>query len=170
MDRSGRTHVIRMIKVDHICDPQRLPNFENIQKRFPWLPPGCLERPKTSIGILLGQNGNMFFPGSEEDARCGNMRVRRTILGDWGYVPDGYDKCMWEFERKPRTHLLQKVIPSSFFQFTTPDLPWIQQLPWINIFWEFLNSEPTIIGDLSERWPPVLSFIEDGYAKMDIQP
>ena len=81
-DRSVRTYVARMIKEDHICNPQQLPNFENIQKKFPWLPPGSIERPKTPIGILLGQNCNIFFPGSAEDARHGNMRVRRLLLGD----------------------------------------------------------------------------------------
>ena len=81
-DKSGRTYVVWMIKVDHICDPQQLPNVENIQKRFPWLPPGSLECPKTLIGILLGQNCNILFPGSNEDLRHGNMRVRRSLLGD----------------------------------------------------------------------------------------
>ena len=53
-DRSGKTYVVRMIKVDHICDPQQFPNFKNIHRRFPWLPPGSIKRPKTPIGILLG--------------------------------------------------------------------------------------------------------------------
>ena len=66
---SGKTHIVRIIEFDHICDPQRLPL-------------DCLERHKTPIGILRGQNSIMFFPGSDEDARCGNMRVRRSILGD----------------------------------------------------------------------------------------
>ena len=99
------------------------------------------------------------------------MRVRRSILGDWGYVPDRSDEFMGEYERKPRTHLLQKVIPSSSFFFTTPELPWIHQLPRFNILREFLNSEPTIKGDFSERRPPVRGFTKEGYAKLDfIQP
>ena len=103
-DRSGRTHVIRIIEVDHICDLQRLPILEKNHKRFQWLPPGCLDRPKTPIGILLGQNANKLLPGSDEDARSGNMRIRRSRLGDWGYVPDRSDECMWKFE--PKTHTL----------------------------------------------------------------
>ena len=152
-DRCGGTYVVRMIEVDHICDPQQLPNFENIQKRFPWLPPGSIEMPKTPIGILLGQNCNILFPGSDEDVRHGNMRVRRSLLGDWGYVPDGSDECMWKFERKKRTHLLQKVNPSSLFSFT-PDLPWTQ-LPQFNLF---------------ETRPPFLCFIEEGYTKIVRRP
>ena len=77
------------------------------------------------------------------------MKVRRSLLGDWGYVPDGLDECMWNFERKKRTHPLQKVNPSSLFSFT-PDLPWIQ-LPGLNLF---------------KTRPPFLHFIEEGYAKI----
>ena len=36
-DRSRRIYVVRMIEVEHICDPQQLPNFKNIQKKFPLL-------------------------------------------------------------------------------------------------------------------------------------
>ena len=137
-DRSGRIYLVRMIEDEYICDPQQLPNFDNIWKKFSWLPPGSIKRPKTSIGILLGQNCNILFPGSNEDARHGNMRVRRSLLGDWGYVPDGSDECMWNFERKKRTHLPQNVKPSSLFSLA-PDLPWTQ-LPWFNLFKQGLPS------------------------------
>ena len=120
---------------------------------FPWLPPSSIKRPKTSIGLLLGQNCNILFPGSKIDARHGNIRVRRSLLGDWGYVPNRSDKCMWKFERKKRTHLLQKVNPSSLFSFT-PDLPWTQ-LPRLN---------------LSKTSPLFLCFIEEGYTKIVGQP
>ena len=60
---------------------------------------------------------------------------------------------MWNFKSKKRTHLLQKVNPSSLFSFT-PDLPWTQ-LPWFNLF---------------KTRPRFLCFIKEGYAKIDTQP
>merc|ERR1712240_553237 len=65
----------------------------------------------------------------------------------------GSDECMYKFKRKKRTHLLQKVNPSSLFSFT-PDLPWTQ-LPRFNLF---------------ETRPPFLCFIKEGYAKIVGQP
>merc|ERR1712240_162579 len=78
---------------------------------------------------------------------------KKVTIRRLGYVPNRSDKCMWKFERKKRTHLLQKVNPSSLFSFT-PDLPWTQ-LPRLN---------------LSKTSPLFLCFIKKGYIKIVGQP
>ena len=93
-DRSGTIFVIRMIGVKHICQAQELPNIDNIRAIFPWLPEGLIECPKMKIGILLGQNANVLLPGCKEDVRFGNIRIRRSRLGDYGYIPDGSDESL----------------------------------------------------------------------------
>ena len=59
---------------------------------------------------------------------------------------------MWNFERKKRTHLLQRIKPSSLFSLAR-DLPWTQ-LPRFNLF---------------KTRPPFLCFIKEGYTKI-VQP
>ena len=104
-DRSGNIFMIRMIGVRHICQSQELPNFDNILTRFPWLPEGSIERPRTKIGILLGQNANVLLPGCEEDVRFGNIHIRKSRLGDYGYIPDGSNESLWNFETTRKTFI-----------------------------------------------------------------
>ena len=86
-DKSGNIFIICMIGVKHVCQAQELPNFDNIRTIFPWLPEGSIEHPKMKIGILLGQNVNILLP--EEYVRYGNVRISKSRLGDYGYIPDG---------------------------------------------------------------------------------
>ena len=152
-DRSGNIFMICMIGVRHICQSQELPNFNNIRKRFPWLPEGSIERPRTKIGILLGQNANVLLPGCEEDVRFGNIRIRRSRLGNYSYIPDESDECLWNFKTTRKNYILHifphKVTLSSLFSLP-PDLP-------RNLLPQFNPCKAV---------PPLLWFVEEGYAKI----
>ena len=89
---------MRCIKVEYISEPQRQPNYRNIYKIFPALPPGCLEHPNTKIGLLIGQNANILLPGSTEEQRVNNIRILCTILSQYGYVVEGHHEDIWRSE------------------------------------------------------------------------
>ena len=49
-----------------------------------------------SSGILLGQNANSLLPtGGTGEHKVDDLRIRHTILGEHGYVLDGYHPDIW---------------------------------------------------------------------------
>ena len=88
-------HKVQCIEVEHISEPKRQPNYRNIYKLFPALPPSCLERPNTKIGLLIGQNASILLPLSAVEQRFNNIRIRCTILGQYGYVVEGHQEDIW---------------------------------------------------------------------------
>ena len=61
-DQYGKSHRIKCIEVPHIASIEERPNFEKVQKLFPSIPLGSLNRPDVPIGMLLGQNANALLP------------------------------------------------------------------------------------------------------------
>ena len=58
---------------------------------FPCIPVGSLNRPSTDIGMLLGQNANALLPTRGlGEYQVEGLRIRQTVLGEYGYVLDGY--------------------------------------------------------------------------------
>ena len=58
---------------------------------FPCIPEGSLNMPNTKIGMLLGQNANALLPtGGSGPYKVEGLRIRRTVLGEFGYVWDGH--------------------------------------------------------------------------------
>ena len=108
------------------------------------------------IGILLGQNVNIFLP--EEDVRYGNIRIRKSRLGDYSYIPDGSDESLWNFKTTRKTFIphmfpqnpqIEEVKSSSSFSLS-PDLPW-------NLLPQFNPCKAV---------PPLLRFVKEGYTKI----
>ena len=70
---------------------QDLPNLKKIYKMFPSIPKGCLKKPNIEVGILLGQNANALLPtGGTGEHQIDHLRVWRTILGEHGYILEGF--------------------------------------------------------------------------------
>ena len=48
------------------------------------------------VGVLLGQNANPLLPtGGSGPYKVEGLRIRRTVLGEFGYVLDGYHPHIW---------------------------------------------------------------------------
>ena len=51
------------------------------------------------VGILLGQNANALLPtGGTGEHQIDHLRVWHTVLGEHGYVLEGYHPDMWRSE------------------------------------------------------------------------
>ena len=88
--------MIKCIEVPHIASVEVRPDFEKVQKLFPSIPLGSLNRLEVPIGMLLGQNANALLPvrGLGEH-RVEGLRIWQTILGEFGYVLDGFHPHIW---------------------------------------------------------------------------
>ena len=90
-DWDGRVYKIKCIEVQFITSVQEQPNLNKIQQIFLSLPKGSLKRPNMEVGILLGQNANVLLPtGGTGEYKVDGLRIRRTVLGENGYMLDGY--------------------------------------------------------------------------------
>ena len=70
------------------------------------------------VGILLGQNANVLLPtGGTGEYKVDGLRIRRTVLGEYGYVLDGYHQSS--------RNLTPPQMESSrrYFHFPTENLP-----------------------------------------------
>ena len=86
------------------------PNLEKVYELFPSIPCGSLQCPNIEVGLLLGQNTNILLPTrGDGDQRVDNLRVRRTLLGELGYVLEGHHPDIWKSDKKARLQTLQKV-------------------------------------------------------------
>ena len=48
------------------------------------------------VGVLLGQNANvLLLTGGTGEYRVDGLRIRCTVLGENGYVLDGYHPEIW---------------------------------------------------------------------------
>ena len=95
-DQYGKSHGIKYIEVPHIASVEERPDFEKVQKLFPCIPLGLLDRPNVPVGMLLGQNANALLPiGGVGEYQVEGLRVRHTVLGEYGYVLDGYHPYIW---------------------------------------------------------------------------
>ena len=57
---------------------------------FTHLPMGCLQHPDMEVGLLIGQNATALLPTSGAGWNAvDNLRVGRTVLGEFGYVIEG---------------------------------------------------------------------------------
>ena len=75
----------------HIASVEERPDFEKVQKLFPSIPLGSLNRPDVPIGMLLGQNANALLPvRGLGKYRVKGLRIQQTILGEFSYVLDGF--------------------------------------------------------------------------------
>ena len=63
------------------------------------------------VGILLGQNANALLPtGGTGEHKIDHLRVRHTVLGEHGYVLEGYHPDIWRSEvGRSKINLLKKI-------------------------------------------------------------
>ena len=62
------------------------------------------------VGLLLSQNANIPLPtGGNGEQRVDNLRVRRTLLGETGYVLEGHHPNIWKSDKKAKLQVLRKV-------------------------------------------------------------
>ena len=110
-DRMGGKHKVHCVEVNFITNPQPQPDYTKVHQLFPRLPKGCLDRPNTQVGILLGQNINQLLPtGGSGINRVGNLRVRRTILGKYGFTLEGCLPAPQKKEQKSKLLPLQTKV------------------------------------------------------------
>ena len=78
---------------------------------FPSIPKGCLKKLNMEVGILLGQNANALLPtGGTGEHQFDHLRVQRTILGEYGYILEGYHPDIWRTETgSSKINLLKKT-------------------------------------------------------------
>ena len=93
---------------------------------FPSIPKGCLKRQNMEVGILLGQNANALLPtGGTGEHQIDHLRVWRTVLGEHGYVLEGYQPDIWKSEKgRSKINLLKKISKwdSTFLEALFPEL------------------------------------------------
>ena len=78
------------MEVEFITDPHVQPNYNEVYKMFNHLPMGCLQCPDLEVGLLIGQNATGLLPtGGAGWNVVDNLRVRRTMLGEFGFVLEG---------------------------------------------------------------------------------
>ena len=95
-DQDGRIYKVKCIEVPFLTLVQEQPNLSKIQELFPSIPVGSLNMPNMEVGILLGQNSNFLLPtGGTGEHKVDGLRIRRTVLGEYGYVLDGYHPEIW---------------------------------------------------------------------------
>ena len=95
-DRDGKKHKVKCIEVPFITSVQEQPNLSKIQELFPSIPVASLNRPNMEVGILLGPNANFLLPtGGTGEHKVNGLRIRRTVLGEYGYVLDSYHPEIW---------------------------------------------------------------------------
>ena len=59
------------------------------------------------VGLLLGQNANILLPtGGDGEHGVNNLRVRRTLLGETGYVLEGHHPNIWKSDKKAKLQVL----------------------------------------------------------------
>ena len=105
----------------YIISIQRTLDFSKVYELFPCLPIGSLNRPSTDIGMLLGQNANALLPiGGVGKYQIEGLRVRQTVLGDYGYVLDGYHPCIWTSAVTNRGNFDMKAVQEGFIQIHKP--------------------------------------------------
>ena len=111
-DRFGKKHKVRCMQVDYITEPQKQPDYTKVYEMFPHLPHGCLERPDMEVGLLLGQNATGLLPTGGADEDCvDNLRVRRSKLGEYGWVLEGWHPDVWcPREKSSKTQSLKARI------------------------------------------------------------
>ena len=96
VDCYGKKHRVRCIEVPFITEPQDKLDLSKVYELFPFLPRGCLDRPNTEVGLLLGQNANSLLPtGGTGKHKVGNLRVWKTLLGKYRFVLEGYHPKIW---------------------------------------------------------------------------
>ena len=124
-DQHWVKHKVRCIKVPFITETQLQPSLNKVYKIFPSIPCSCLQCPNMEIGLLLGQNANILLPtGGTGEHRVNNLRIRRTLLGETGYVLEGHHPNIWGSDKKARIQLLWKVtkVDASLSEALFPDL------------------------------------------------
>ena len=109
--RVTRGYLTKCIEVPFITEIQDLPNLKKIYKMFPSIPKGCLKKSNMEVGILLGQNANALLPtGGTGEHQIDHLRVWRTVLGEHGYVLEGYHPDIWKSEvGSSKINLLKKT-------------------------------------------------------------
>ena len=110
-DCNGRKYRVKCIEVPFITEVQDQPNLKKVYKLFPSIPKGSLKRPNMEVGILLGQNANTLLPtGGTGEHKVDHLRIRRTILGEHGYILEGYHPDIWRPEvGRSKINLLRKI-------------------------------------------------------------
>ena len=111
-DRLGEKHEVSCMEVDYITEPQKQPDYTKVYEMFPHLPHGCLERPDMEVGLLLGQNATGLLPTGGADEDCvDNLRVRRSKLGEYGWVLEGrHPSLFFPSSRKLTTKSLRVTL------------------------------------------------------------
>ena len=100
---------------------QRTPDFSKVCKMFPSLPVGSPNRPSTDIGMLLGQNANALLPiGGAGEYQVEGLRVRRTVLGEYSYVLDGYHPYIWTSTVTNHGNFDMKAVQEGLIQIHEP--------------------------------------------------
>ena len=100
---------------------QETPDFSKVYEMFPCLPVGSLNRPSTDIGVLLGQNANALLPvGGAGEYQVEGLRVRRTVLGEYSYVLDGYHPYIWTSTVTNRGNFDMKAVQEELIQIHKP--------------------------------------------------
>ena len=53
------------------------------------------------VGLLLGQNANALLPtGGAGRDKVGNLRIRRTLLGKYGFLLEGWHADVWKTKQR----------------------------------------------------------------------
>ena len=94
-DLDGKRHRIKCIEVPYITAIQLKPDYSKVRDMFPCIPEGSFDMPSTEIGILLGQNTNALPTRGSGLYKVEGLRIRRTVLGKFGYVLDGHHPSIW---------------------------------------------------------------------------
>ena len=71
--------------------------------------------------MLLGQNANALLPiGGAGEYQIGGFRVRITVLGEYGYVLDGYHPYIWTSAVTNRSEFDMKTVKEALIQIHDP--------------------------------------------------
>ena len=85
------------------------------------------------VGVLLGQNANSLLPtGGSGPHKVEGLRVRRTVLGKFGYIWDGYHPYIWTPDATNSADLERKAPEDEFTETTHEPLIQFCHIKFIN--------------------------------------